>query len=275
MAGEGCAICGAPAAVHMRYSDRRLCAPHFTEDIERRVSEAIARHRMVMPGDRIAVGLSGGKDSVALLHLLHRLVPADQGVRLVAVTVDEGISGYREETIEAAKAITASLGVEHHIVSFEELFGMTLDAAMQGGGERGCTICGIQRREALEIVARRLGATKVATGHNLDDEAQSYLMNWLRGDSTRLVRDARAEANPDFLPRIKPLQDIPEREVTLYDVIVGLYSPLPECPYASAALRSEVREMLNTLEYRYPGTLHRVVRGKQVLADLLRACPGE
>ena len=142
---------------------------------------------MVEDGERIAVAVSGGKDSTALLFSLHRIL-AGRDVEMVAVTVDEGIAGYRDDTIIAARAIAAKLGIEQEIVSFREMYGYDLDEMVVGKKVAPCTYCGVFRKNALNHTAKRLGASKVATGHNLDDEAQSVMMNYLKGDMERLMR---------------------------------------------------------------------------------------
>jgi uncharacterized protein (TIGR00269 family) len=96
-------------------------------------------------------------------------------------------------------------------------------------------------------------------------------MNWLRGDRDRLLRDPLQPVKQGFLRRIKPLREIPEKEVALYGMITGLFSPMPECPYRHTALRGEARAMLNAMEQRFPGTLERVVDGQRALA---RGVPG-
>ncbi|HXX55685.1 MAG TPA: tRNA 2-thiocytidine biosynthesis TtcA family protein, partial [Methanoregula sp.] len=189
-ARPACTICGGEPVIRDRQTGRELCADHLREDLEARVLATIRSHRMVRDGDRIAVALSGGKDSTALLLLLHAVLPAWNGVSLVAVTVDEGIAGYREETMGAAGRLVAELGVEHRSVSFRDLFGGTLDTFLRGREERACSICGILRKKARAVAAREAGASRLATGHNLDDEAQSVLMNALRGDLPRLVRES-------------------------------------------------------------------------------------
>src|SRR5512139_1237086 len=117
-----CSVCGEPAVIRQRESGRHLCGTHLTADIEERVAATIASERQVAPGDCIAVALSGGKDSTALLLILHRLFSSRSDIRLVAVTVDEGITGYREATVRSAESLVKRLGVEHITVSFEELF---------------------------------------------------------------------------------------------------------------------------------------------------------
>ncbi len=254
-----CSLCREPAVVRLTDPERRLCAAHFIEDVEARVLTALTREQMVAPGDRVAVGLSGGKDSTALLLLLHRFL-STLGATLVAATVDEGIAGYREETLKAAESLTTELGVEHTIVTFADLFGNDLDRLLVGREAQGCTVCGVLRRRALAEAVKRTSATKLATGHNLDDEAQSVLMNVLRGDLPRLVSDTSTGQPGHFVPRIKPLAVLSEKEIVTYLLLRGYYRDLPECPYAGTALRSEVRTMLAGLEHRHPGTMACLMR---------------
>ena len=132
-----CSLCGEPAVIHQRHTARYLCGTHLIADIEQRVSDTITSEQQVVPGDCVAVALSGGKDSTALLLLLHRLFGSHNDIRLVAVTADEGISGYREETVRSAEDLVKRLGVEHITVSFGELFGDSLDTLLKGPGNAG------------------------------------------------------------------------------------------------------------------------------------------
>ncbi len=271
-----CSICGEPAVIHQRHTGRHLCGTHLIADIEKRVSETIASRQQVVPGDCVTVALSGGKDSTALLLLLHRLFGGRNDIRLLSITVDEGIGGYREATVRSAEDLTKRLGVEHITVSFGELFGDSLDTILKGRETQACSICGILRKKALIVGAERAGATKLATGHNLDDEAQSVLMNVLRGDLTRLVRNSGADSGGRFIPRIKPLMYIQEKEIATYLMVQGVWSDLPECPYAIHALRREVRSMLSEIEYRHPGTMLRLMENKKVVeTTFLEKAAGE
>jgi len=266
-----CACCGEPAVVYQPVTRRYLCGTHLVRDVEERVRATIQETGQISPGDRIAVGLSGGKDSTALLVLLSRLLPAWPGASLVAVTVDEGIAGYRADTMRAAESLTERFGVEHHIVSFRELIGDDLDTLLTGRETQACTICGILRKKALADAARTAGATVIATGHNLNDEAQSVLMNAFRGDLPRLVRNTGRERSAAFLPRIKPLMAIPEKEIAAYLFIQGHFSVLPECPYTKYALRAEVRTLLSDYEFRHPGTMQHLIESKKMIE---RYCAG-
>ncbi|OPY38463.1 MAG: tRNA 2-thiocytidine biosynthesis protein TtcA [Methanoregula sp. PtaU1.Bin051] len=268
-----CALCNELSVIRLRDRNRQLCAEHFAADLSERVRETITSHAMIAPGDRIAVAFSGGKDSTALLLLLRDLVTASDDITLVAITVDEGIAGYRSDTIRSAESLAEELGIEQVIVSFSGLFGKDLDAILESQKERACSICGILRRKALLSAAQAAGATKIATGHNLDDEAQSVLMNALRGDLARLVRDSSSRSGDCFIPRIKPLKDISEKEIAVFLMARGRFPELPECPYTRYALRAEIRSRLSSLEYRHPGTMKRLVSGKERLTSVLDGIP--
>lgn len=259
---DKCSFCNEPAVIRGSENGTRLCGSHLVLDLEGRVQKNIAEHCMVSSGDHIALALSGGKDSTALLLFLHHLQPAWHGVKITAITVDEGISGYREETVMAAKNLTEHLGVSHHIHSFSDYFGDDLDTLLKGHEQRACTICGVLRRRVLTEAARKIGATKLATGHNRDDEAQSVLMNVLRGDLARLVQDSSSGSPGSFLPRIKPLLTITEREVVTYLFVRNYCTDLPECPYTVSALRLEIREMLEELESWCPGARDALIRSR-------------
>jgi uncharacterized protein (TIGR00269 family) len=208
---------------------------------------------MLRAGDRIAVGLSGGKDSGALLHFLANLVGERRDIDLIAITIDEGIVGYRDPA--RAEKIAKALGVEWVCASFRTTFGTTMDTLVRQQGDRlSCSWCGVLRRQCLNRTAKELGARKLALGFNLDDEAQSVLMNVLRGDLDRLTRFP--VPGEGFIPRIKPFRSIPEREVALYAILHLEEYESTRCPYAATALRTEVRDMLNMYTLAHPSTKH-------------------
>ncbi|MFA4825468.1 MAG: TIGR00269 family protein [Methanoregula sp.] len=262
---ERCSLCGEPPVILLHDPERHLCAAHLIAEVEERVAQTIRERELIKPHDRIAVALSGGKDSTALLVILSRLLPAWEDVRLVAITVDEGIAGYRDDTIRAAEDLTRKTGTEHVCVSFKDLIGDDLDALLVGRETQACSVCGILRRKALSVAAYKAGAARIATGHNLDDEAQSVLMNTLRGDLPRLVRTSDADSSDCFIPRIKPLADIAEKEIAAYLFVQDLFPFLPECPYTRYALRLEVRSMLSALEQKHPGTMRNLIKSKRAI----------
>ncbi|MCK4440327.1 TIGR00269 family protein, partial [Candidatus Bathyarchaeota archaeon] len=181
---------------------------------------------------------------------------------LVAVSIDEGIKGYRDKALEIAAENCKKLSVEHHIVSFKELYGCTQDEVVRRLKKEGkteltpCAYCGVLRRKALNIVAREVNADKVATAHTLDDETQTILLNILHGDPLRIAREksVTGDVHPKLVQRIKPFCRIPERETTLYAYIKELRFQDMPCPYASEAMRNDIRLFLNRMEHKHSGT---------------------
>lgn len=254
--------------MYQKYSNAHLCKAHFIEDVERKIKRDIRKFKMVARGDRIAVALSGGKDSIVLLHVLHKIFPKRPDLELCAITIDEGIKGYREHTLKHAVRLTDELGISHTIKSFKDGFGITLDELTRRKEHAACSLCGVLRKNLLNKAARELGADKLAIGHNLDDEAQTILMNHLRGDVNRMKR--MSWIIPGMVLRIKPLRSIPEKEVALYGFLNNLPVNMDECPYAGEALRNEIREMINNYEVKHPGTKYSLLGGFDAISEALQ-----
>jgi len=262
--------CNNQAIIHQRYSGLHLCEAHFVEDLERKVKKEMRKQEMVKRGDKIAVALSGGKDSSALLYILKKIFQDRTDLEFIAISVDEGIHSYRSITLSNAEEVAKWLGVDFFRFSFKEEFGFTLDEIVARRFKQApCTFCGILRRKIVERKAKELGATKVATAHNLDDEVQTILINYVRGDIERLgrLRGRREE----FVPRIKPLRDVPEKEVAIYALITGIPLLTVYCPYAPRSFRFTVKRMLNEFERKHPGTKYSVMRGYERLSEFLLA----
>ena len=274
MEAPACTTCGSAKAVYHRpYSGEKLCRSCFIRSVEDRVRRAIYRYDMFRPDDRIAVAVSGGKDSLTVLRILHKIEQRFPKSELIAVSVDEGLRGYRDEALKRASEFCRSLGVEHVVVSFKKLFGYTVDEAAELDQELGpCTYCGVFRRRALNVVARELGADKLVTGHNLDDVVQTVVMNLLRGNLLELVRfEQDGVLHPKLVRRVKPLMLVPEREVAFYAYLTGIGFQRRVCPYFTRGLRNEVREALNRLEVMHPGMKFSVLRSFERLRKALES----
>jgi len=266
-----CARCTEPAVTLVRYSGQHLCAGHFLEFVERRVKREIHHQVEFRGGERVAVGLSGGKDSCTTTVLLHEVLAPRRDIEILAITVDEGIASYRPEGLRFAQALCKEIGVEHRTVRYEDTVGWEMDRVVAADPTAiPCGYCGVFRRNALNQAAREAGADYVATGLNLDDTAQSILMNVARGDIDKLARLGPHErVQPGLVPRIQPLRTVPEKEVYLYAMLRGIRFHDGTCPYAERAQRGRFREILNRLEEDSPGTRHAIVRGYDRLRPLL------
>ena len=252
-----CTRCkSAPSIYYRPYSGERLCDRCFIETILDRVKRTINKHKMFEHDSRIAAGVSGGKDSLALLRLLHKIEAERPKSELVAVCIDEGIRGYRDEALKIANRNCKELGVEMKVLSLRELFGETMDEIASMDRTLGaCSYCGVLRRRALNEAAILVEADRLATGHNLDDMAQTVLLNTLRGDTSRMEGfDPGGKELQGYVRRVKPLCEVPERETTLYSYLNGFEFQRVACPYAGEAMREDVRRFLNQMEVRRPGT---------------------
>lgn len=236
----------------MKHLDRQ----NFNQEIETKVKRVITEYNLIDKGDRVAVALSGGKDSVLTLYILDKLLnKCDFDFEVLAIAIDEGIGGYREEGIESARNNAHQLGVEYHEVSIESELGFSLDEASQFF-QTACVPCGVFRRYLLNRTACQLGADKLATGHNLDDEVQSFLMSFARADVRRFAKFGPKldRIHPKMVPRIKPLWLVPEKEVGIWAIMNEVDVHLAECPYAHQSLRSRLKNYLNHLEENHSGT---------------------
>ncbi|HYK92807.1 MAG TPA: TIGR00269 family protein [Thermoplasmata archaeon] len=270
-----CDRCEAEAAIDRPYAGDHLCGSHLRESVEDRARHAFHRQLPRFHRGTVAVALSGGKDSAVTLQLAHRYFARRPTVRLVALTVDEGIEGYRADTVVKARELTHRLGVEHRVVSAKDQLGTTTDSAARTlAGIAPCSYCGVWRRQLLNRAARDVGADALVLGFNLDDLAQTVLMNVARADIRRMVRMApHRRRQPDLVPRVAPLAQVPEREVFLYALLTATPFDHGECPHAGRASRNVFRDVLYRLEEAIPGTRQALLRSHEQIVDLLE--PGE
>lgn len=260
---EKCSRCGKDSAITLRYAGKSLCETHFLRFFEARALRTVRAHRMLARGDRVALGLSGGKDSTVMLHILHK-ISKSLPIKLIGISIDEGIRGYRATRIEIARKECRKCKIPIKVFSFKKLYGKTLDALLSAKGtDRSCSLCGVMRRHAINKAARMLNADKLAIGHNSDDIAQTVIMNLMRNEPERMARfgpNSGALDDPLFVKRIKPLFLTPERDIAAYAMIREMNVAYGECPYAKNAFRQHVRKILNETEEKYPATKLRIVR---------------
>ena len=241
-------------------SGEELCKGHFVKYFESKVLKTIRKFELIGKEENLGVALSGGKDSLTVLNILNKL--SNPNVKLSAILIDEGIKGYREKTIIDAKEFCSSTEIDLKIFSYKEEFGYTLDEILKILNVRPCTVCGIFRRYLLNKKSRELGFTKLVTGHNLDDECQSIMMNQFKNnlkDSAKLGPINGIVSDSKFVPRIKPLYLCSENEVATYAYINKLMREFNECPNMPLSQRSNVRDMLNDMENQYSGTKYGII----------------
>lgn len=167
-----------------------VCKQCFYFCFEEEIHQTITRGKLFKRNDRVAVASSGGKDSTVLGYVLKLLNERyDYGLQLILLSIDEGITGYRDDSLESVKRNQKDYGLPLTILSYQDLYGWTMDEIVkQIGLKSNCTFCGVFRRQALDRGAMQLNCDSIVTGHNADDLAETILMNVLRGDIARLKR---------------------------------------------------------------------------------------
>lgn len=284
-----CDLCSRDKPVIKRPKNGTMvCKSCFFALFEAEVHETIVQNEFFFRGEKVLVAVSGGKDSTVLAYVMNLLNDRhDYGINLHLVCVDEGIKGYRDHSLETVKQNKEEYNLELEIVSFKELFNLTMDEVMQKKRMGSCTYCGVFRRQALEEGARRIGATKIITGHNADDMAETVILNLLRGDFNRLKRCTAAktkknassevciedvgkgcgcsnEQNVDStsLVRVKPFKYIYEKEIVFYAYLKNLKYFSTECIYSPGAHREYARMFLRSLD---PELIMNVIKSGEFL----------
>lgn len=272
-----CDVCKVrEAEIYQPHTGRRLCRQCFIEDIRERVrkeADVIGLNK----ARKILLAVSGGKDSFALADTLASFIDHN---KLIAMNIVEGIHGYnRAELVLELKKFLNELGIELIETSFKEKEGATLDEMVEKSKQAGlnvsaCTFCGGFRRKIINEIARDVNADLVATGHNLDDEAQTIMINLIRGDLIRLIRfgDVPIKLSNRFVLRVKPLRKIYEWETTMYAYYKGYSFQEVECPYITQrpTLRAKVRDLLYLVESIRPGSLLKIIEEFDKVAEEYR-----
>jgi tRNA(Ile)-lysidine synthase TilS/MesJ len=220
-----------------------------------RVKKAVTDYRMIADGDRVAVGMSGGKDSTALLHalcLIQRTVPVK--FELEAVFID---LGWPME-IDVLRSFCKSRNVFLHVVE-------TNIAAIvfESRKERGpCALCAHLRRGAFHGRALELGCNKVALGHHLDDVIETFLMSLIYTGQMRTF-SPRTFLDRSGLTMIRPLVYLTQRSVQNWVEREDLPAIPNPCPVSGQTKRQEARELLSLLAGRFPGFKERFLTALQ------------
>jgi cytoplasmic tRNA 2-thiolation protein 1 len=224
-------------------------------------------------GERVAIGASGGKDSTVLASVLKTLNERhDYGLNLVLLSIDEGIKGYRDDSLETVKRNASQYEMPLEIVGYDQLYGWTMDQVVAQVGKKGnCTYCGVFRRQALDRGAAKLGIKHVVTGHNADDVAETVMMNLLRGDLPRLARATSivTSSAASAIKRSKPLKYAYEKEIVLYAHHKKLDYFSTECIYSPEAFRGSARTLIKDLEKIRPSSILDIVKSGEDMAALV------
>lgn len=277
-----CGRCENTAVYSRKYSGENFCSACFSDSILRKTAKSISKYNMIKNDDLVCVAVSGGKDSLALLHILEKM-SKNHNFILQVVTIDEGIPGYRNEALEIVNNFCSKINVNHSVYSYKKLFDLTLDEALnlrEGEKTSSCSICGTLRRRAIDYAAKEIGADVIATGHNLDDNLQSFFINLLSGDTNK-IGWMGPDTSKNSLRKIKPFCEIYESEIVFYAFTNQIPFQTEPCPHMSEGIRTEIREFLNTLENNHAGVKNNLFKSSLKISEIVkdsnnkekRSCP--
>ena len=218
-------------------------------EIEKKIKNTLKKIKLNKK-EKILVALSGGKDSTLVAYLLHKF-----GYQIEGLHLDLKIGKYSEDCKEAVEKLGKDLKIKIHVYDMKKEMGSGmcyLRTAIQGKrkGLKNCAICGVIKKWILNKKARELNFKKIATGHNLDDEAQTFLLNILKG-SPKLSANTgvmtRNTKDKKFITRIKPLFYIAENDIRAYTKKKNLFVVYQSCPCSLDSYRIQLRKFLNTI----------------------------
>ena len=232
----------------------------FVANLEQNVKDTIKQHNLVKPDDKILIAASGGKDSTVLLNIFHKF-----GIPFEAVTVDTAIGCYTKENLQNLRKFCAGKNIKLHEVAFREAFGMSVCYMRDSFAEKNikvhsCTVCGVPRRQLINKIARKTGATKIVMGHNLDDEAQAVMMNFIKNRPELNARLGPSTAKSGFVARIKPLYFVREKDIERYSKLHGFTVHYGKCPCVKGSLRSSLRDFFDVYEQKVPEIRENIIK---------------
>ena len=263
--GKICEYCNTKSAKLRRAKNKKMtCLDCFYFHFEEEIHHTIINEKLFTPGDLVVLGISGGKDSTVLLHVMCELKKRyNYPIELRLLAIDEGIKGYRDDSLLTVKQNEETYKIPLTILGYQDLFGITMDEVVSLTNVRcSCTYCGVFRRRSLDLGTIQLKGTRLYTGHNADDIAETVLMNAMRGDSFRLVNcTSSSNGKENSFQRGKPFLYTYEKEIVLYAHYKKLIYFSTECTYATDAYRGHLKELMKKLISLRP----------QIIIDLIKS----
>lgn len=253
------------ASVRRPKTGLAVCKACFFREFESEIHDTIVNHRLFKRGDKVAIGASGGKDSTVLAYILSLLNRQhDYGLDLFLLSIDEGISGYRDDSLSTVHRNKVQYNLPLLVISYQQLYGWTMDEIVKTiGTKSNCTYCGVLRRQALDRGACLLNANCIATGHNADDIAETILLNLLRGDYPRLQRCTNISIGSELV-KVKPFKYVYEKEIVMYAYFKKLDYFATECIYSPNAYRGFARQFIKDLEIKRSTCIIDIIRSAEM-----------
>ena len=249
-AGAKCTRCRARATIRLPQHHAIFCVDCFHFYFKNAVKRAM-KHFRLPPGAPILVAVSGGKDSLALWHVLHDLGYATHGLHLSL-----GIEDFSKVSLAAVEAFALERGLPYAHYSLEEILGHDLYELRKYARRDMCSVCGLLKRQLLNRLTIREGFACLAVGHNLDDEAGRLLGNLVRHRVQYLGKQHPflPSTHPGLPAKLKPLYRLEASEILRYCELNGIKPVTLKCPLSRGATSHFFKEALDLLETKMPGT---------------------
>jgi len=249
-----CSKCGGKAVISLRYARLALCEKHFIEFIHKRVRKVLEKAFALGLPKRVLVAVSGGKDSMVLLHIL-KDISSHMGFDVAALFIDLGIPNLSSIAREVVVETCSSLGIRCVTVELVDLAGLSLAELSKAFRKSFCATCGIIKRYIMNAAGVE-GNYIVATGHHLDDIV-TYLVKELlvaRSSEEHIKVSDVVPPAAGASAKIRPLIRVSEREILAYAIIRGVKYVQEQCPYSpKRSVDAMLKKLVNDLEVEYPG----------------------
>ena len=212
-----------------------------------KVRKALDIYNMIEEGDRIAIGVSGGKDSLCLLYALSKLREFyPKAFSIVAITVDLGFDGF---DLTSVKGLCDELEIEYSIVKTQ---------IGQISANEGCSLCARLRKGALLNEAVRLNCNSIAYAHNMDDVVETMMLSLIYEGRFSTFYPVTTFDNSK-MKIIRPLVLVTQAEAIGFKNKYELVTVTNPCPYDKSSERAYVRELLNDINHHAKGVKNRMM----------------
>ena len=240
----------------MRQHKLALCRQHYIDWVCDQTERNIYKYKMFTKEERVLVAVSGGKDSLALWHVLNRLGYKTGGLYIHLGIYDE--DDYSTKSQKLAENFASQHALTLHIVDIKSHYGKTIPEFSESnkrGKSKPCSVCGLIKRHTMNEIASKYDYDVLVTGHNLDDEVAVLFSNVISWQVDFLRRQAPfIPAKEGLLPKAKPFCRFYERETAAYSILENIEYIEEECPFSIGSTTIHNKQLLNELEHNRAGS---------------------
>lgn len=245
-----CQVCRDKADIKVPRHKTAFCTKHYIVHIHHQIERAINKFKMFSKEEIVMLGVSGGKDSMALWKALIEL-----GYNVQAVHINNRFGEFSEKSEAVVRKFAEENNADLKVYYFEELNGFNFKEALKYVNKPVCSLCGVLKRYALNRLAKELKCEVSVTAHNLDDEIAFLLGNILHWQMDYLKRQSPVlEAEPGMIKKVKPAIRVTDEELRKYVEVWGIDYIKDKCPYSVGATSHFYKNIMDQLETQYPGT---------------------